>query len=448
MRFEELRERLQNVVLEPVAVLGYGTEGRSTLKLLLDCGFEEVAVLDRKEQELPEGVRGVFGEDYLEGLSRFSTVVRSAGIKPTKPELAKFAEEGGTLTSQVQLFFDLYKGRIAGVTGTMGKGTTTMMISACLKAAGIAHEVGGNIGTPVLEILRKEDAAETAVLELSSFQLMDLKAAPRVGVVLRTTCEHLDWHSDEREYRMAKAQLVRNQRPEQLCVFCGDAEGSRQIAALSGARKKSYGRAGDCDAVVADGVLHLPDGPIELAECKVRAPFMMENMAAAALAARELGAPWTAVRAALTGFEGLQYRLQFKGEARGIGYWNDSYATRPEAALAAARSFSGPLAMILGGSEKNADFTELFDGLAALQNLKICALIGQTAERIAKGLVARDVPYVRCNSLEEAVRMCEEALTEEGGGDVLLSPACASFGMFRNYKERGAIFDRIVASRS
>ena len=152
------------------------------------------------------------------------------------------------------------------------------------------------------------------------------------------------------------------------------------------------------------------------------------------------------MRAALTGFEGLQYRLQFKGEARGIGYWNDSYATRPEAALAAARSFSGPLAMILGGSEKNADFTELFDGLAALQNLKICALIGQTAERIAKGLVARDVPYVRCNSLEEAVRMCEEALPD--GGDLLLSPACASFGMFRNYKERGAIFDTIVASRS
>ena len=446
MKFEELKEKLRGKLAGPVALIGYGTEGKSTLKLLLDCGFEGLTVLDKNAQELPEGVRGVFGENYLGDLAPYRTVVRSAGVKPTKPELLRFAEAGGTVTSQIQLFFDLVEGKILGTTGTMGKGTTTMMISACLDEAGVPHEIGGNIGTPVLEILRKEEAAPLAVLELSSFQLMDLKASPDVAVVVRTTCEHLDWHTDVREYRMAKARLVANQKPGQLCVFCGDAEGSREIAERSPARKVSYGRNPDAALRLDDETLFLPGNPLPLSECAIAGSFMLENMAAAALAAQELGASEAAVRAALAKFEGLQYRLQFKGEANGIGYWNDSYATRPEAALAAARSVSGPLAMILGGSEKNADFTELFDGLAALPDLALCALIGQTAKRIGEGLAPRGVPCIHCNSLEDAVRMCEEALPN--GGDLLLSPACASFGMFKNYKERGAIFDRIVAQRT
>ena len=290
MKFDELKERLRGAVEEPVAVVGYGTEGRSTLKLLLDCGFRDVTVLDRSAQELPEGVRGVFGESYLGDLAPYRTLVRSAGVKPTKPELLRFAEAGGRTTSQIQLFFDLFGGKILGTTGTMGKGTTTMMISACLDEAGIPHEIGGNIGTPVLEILRNEESAPLAILELSSFQLMDLKASPDVAVVVRTTCEHLDWHTDVREYRAAKAQLVRNQGPERLCVFCGDAEGSREIAEQSPARKASYGRNPGATLRLDDKTLFLPGNPLPLSECRVAGSFMLENMAAAALAARELGA--------------------------------------------------------------------------------------------------------------------------------------------------------------
>ncbi len=485
-----MASELRSLLPEPIAVLGYGTEGQSTLALLLECGFTRtsLSVLDQKEQELPEGVAGVFGPGHLAELGRFHTIIRSAGVRPLKPELVEFVTHGGVLTSQVKVFFDLFPGRIVGITGTLGKGTCTMMTSACLTEAGIPHQVGGNIGTPVLELLRGE-APEWALLELSSFQCMDLHRGPDIAAILRTTSEHLDWHFDVTEYRDAKAGLVRHQREEALCLFQAASVGAREIAAQAAGRRIGVGTetalaghplhpvagveraavrvddaglwlCGDADCGCggadvpeckgsedAERATVLPNAPIrmELARCKVKGVHQLENMGVAAAIALEMGADPEAVRRGLEAFAGLTYRCQWVGARGGIAFYNDSYATRPEATLAAARSLPGPLALILGGSEKYADFAEMADGLALLDGPLYCPLIGQTAERLERLLVERKINCSIYPGLAEAFGGGIDFLRDEGGaGSLLLSPACASFGLFANYKERGAKFNELV----
>lgn len=445
MDHRQLYSKLREQLAEPVAVLGYGVEGESTLSLLIKAGFQQIEVLDRELRELPSGVTGCFGREYLSRLQRFKTIIRSAGVRPFLPELVEYRQKGGLLTSQVQLFFDLYPGSVVGITGTLGKGGTTMLLSSALERGGIDHHVGGNIGTPVLDLLQLEETPRWTLLELSSFQLMGLRASPEITLILRTTSEHLDWHTSVEEYRAAKSDLVKSQRTDQLCIFCGASEGSRWISSRSPAQKESVANSGKSLFSIDQEGLHLPDGPLSIDECRVTGAFMLENMAAASAAALKCGVSPSDLRAALTEFTGLQYRLQFVGEAGGIRYYNDSYATRPEATIAAIKSFSSPVALILGGSEKYADFAQLFEAIAHNDHVVHCALIGETAERIFTGLQGRVNSVRSASSLAAAVEECEEKLPQ--GGVVLLSPACASFGLFKNYKERGAAFDLLVKER-
>src|SRR5690606_18074543 len=205
------------------------------------------------------------------------------------------------------------------------------------------------------------------LLELSSFQLSTLRESPRGAVVLRTTTEHLDWHAGRDEYWNHKANLARFQGPGDFCVFFADAEGSAWIGTLGEGRKIGVGSSGvvriSRDALEAHGAgLRL-----RLADTRLTGAFNLENLAAAAAAALELGAPPEAIAAAARAFAPLEHRLEFVREANGVRYYNDSYATRPEAALAAARALAGDdFGIILGGSEKFADFGELAAGLAAL----------------------------------------------------------------------------------
>lgn len=435
-------------IAAPVGILGFGIEGKSTLRYLVRKGIREIVVMDKNPVELPElpadvHVKIFSGEKYMDGLKNAVTVVRSAGVYPLQKEIFHFQMNGGALTSQIEIFLKETKSRsVVGVTGTLGKGSTVSMIRHALNACGIPSEIGGNFGVPALDLLENETPDRISILELSSFQLMTLPVSPHVAVVLRVSTEHLDWHKSVEEYRDAKANLVRWQKRGDFCVYIRDAEPSAAIARESGAQKLCYGFR-DADAVFSSDSLKIDGCTLKLADCKKIGSFQLENMAAALLAVKALGADVPTALQSLKNYESLKFRMEFKGEKKGIVFYNDSYATRPDATMAAVKSMNRPFALILGGSEKNADFSELARTLAGIKNLKRIALIGATAERMQDALrqVETSVPMKIFSGLDEAFA---DACSVGNGGAVLLSPACASFGLFKNYKARGEAFDKLV----
>lgn len=346
-------------------------------------------------------------------------------------------------------------GRVAGVTGTFGKGTVTTILSRMLDASGVLHAVGGNIGVAMLDLLRRDDLPGTAVLELSSFQLSDLGPlpglppeafSPRVGVVGRVTIEHLDWHRDQVEYWEAKARLCEEQTESDHAVFLLDDPGSVFVGMAGSSFHHGIGPGG----AFAPGPDDLRDaeGRVVLARSDMRVPgaFQIQNVSLALQASLLLGGDLDASLRAAREFDGLPHRLQFVGEKDGVRFYNDSYATRPEATLAAVEALSDrPIALVLGGSDKGIDFAELANGLRATPSLAYVALIGATAGRLREALERDGAAPFRIEDhphLPEAFAACREAV--RGGGSVLLSPACASFGLFRNYKARGEAFTALA----
>ena len=308
------------------------------------------------------------------------------------------------------------------------------------------NEIGGNFGVPALDLLKNETADRVSILELSSFQLMTLSLSPDVAVVLRVSTEHLDWHQSVEEYRDAKANLVRWQKRDGACVYLKDAAPTAKIASESPAKTKyAVSLNNDGDAVIEGATLTIDGTKLYLEDCKVRGIYQLENMAAATLACKALGIKVADAFEALKSYETLPFRMEFKGEKNGIEFYNDSYATRPDATIAATASMKRPFALILGGSEKNADFTELSQILVNERpNLKRIALIGATAQRMLESLQQAGLK-VTANifpTLEEAFA---DSLQIGEGGTVIMSPACASFGLFKNYKVRGQVFDKLVA---
>ncbi|MCQ2124220.1 MAG: UDP-N-acetylmuramoyl-L-alanine--D-glutamate ligase [Fibrobacter sp.] len=445
---------MNNNLVSPVGILGFGVEGQSTLRYLFREGVKDIVVMDKNPVNLPEVPAGVnvkvcSGEKYMDGLKDCVTVVRSAGVYPMSQELFKFQMNGGMMTSQIQLFLEQTKSnKVVGVTGTLGKGSTVSMISHILDKCGKANIIGGNFGVPALDLLEDDSADRISILELSSFQLMTLSLSPDVGVVLRVSTEHLDWHKTVEEYRDAKANLVRWQKANGTCVYLKDAAPTAKIASESPARNKLAVSFGDGDANIDGSVLTIGSDKLYLSDCKVRGIYQLENMAAATLACTALGIKVADAFEALKSYETLPFRMEFKGEKNGIEFYNDSYATRPDATIAATGSMKRPFALILGGSEKNADFTELSEILVKDRpNLKRVALIGATAERMLDdlkkaGVDAAGIQTAIFPTLEEAFA---DSLNIGEGGTVIMSPACASFGLFKNYKVRGQVFDKLVA---
>jgi UDP-N-acetylmuramoylalanine--D-glutamate ligase len=444
---------MQNTLVAPVGVLGFGVEGQSTFKYLVREGIKEIVVMDKNPVTLPDVPAGVnvktfCGEGYLDGLKDCVTVVRSAGVYPMSQELFKFQMNGGLMTSQIQLFLEQTKSvATVGVTGTLGKGSTVSMISHILDKCGKNNAIGGNFGVPALDLLEDETPDRISILELSSFQLMTLSVSPDVGVVLRVSTEHLDWHKSVEEYRDAKANLVRWQKRSGTCVYLKDADPTAKIASESPAGKKLSVSYANGDAIIEGPTLAIGGETLDLSSCKVRGLYQLENMAAATLACTALGVSVHDAFESLQSYETLPFRMEFKGEKNGIEFYNDSYATRPDATIAATASMKRPFALILGGSEKNADFTELSNLLVKERpNLKRIALIGATAERMLESLAQAGldktlVPATIFPNLEEAFA---DSLKIGKGGSVIMSPACASFGLFKNYKVRGQVFDKLV----
>ncbi|HYH36444.1 MAG TPA: UDP-N-acetylmuramoyl-L-alanine--D-glutamate ligase [Candidatus Saccharimonadales bacterium] len=426
-----------------IAILGYSLEGRSSYEYFAAQGDHELTICDADPStDVPAGAASVLGPAYLDDLERFDLLVRTAGLSPALI-LDKNPGAAGKITSNTDEFLKVCPTKnVIGVTGSKGKGTTSTLISLMLQAAGKSVRLGGNIGLPALDMLPSITADSWVVLELSSFQLIDIQASPHIGVCLMVVPEHLNWHLTLDEYIASKARLFTHQHPEDIAVYFAENEVSKQIANAGSGKKVPY--LAPPGATVTDNAITIGSQTIcKTGELKLLGKHNWQNACAAVTAAWQVTQDVKALRSVLTSFSGIEHRLEFVRELDGVKYYDDSYGTAPETAMVAIEAFERPVIAILGGRTKGIPFDELARFVAE-RDLKQVITIGETGPEIA-GLLRKN-GYDRVveggKNIEEIVRQARESAAP--GDIVLLSTACTSFDMFKNYKERGERFTKAV----
>lgn len=423
-----------------IALLGFGGEGQSAYSYYKNTGariyiFDEQG--NSKLETLSPEVVVTIGEANDWMLDDFDLVIRSPGISPHKYHTES---KVSSVTSE---FFNKCPAPIIGVTGTKGKGTTASLITKILEESGRKVHLLGNIGKPALDKLSEISAEDVVVYELSSFQLWDMKKSPKIAVVLMIQPEHLDVHKDFDEYLEAKSNIASHQPADGVVVYHPTNPESKRIADVSSGEKYRYMSNEAADIVNEKLVI----GGIEVMNTKdfgLLGPHNRENICAALSASWQLTNNVEATKIAISGFTGLEHRLELAGEVDGVKYYNDSFATIPEASVAAIKSFSTPIIIILGGSEKHSDYSKLANYINSAENIKRVVLIGEMGQRIQEALdsVGFDKYQKVGGDMKEIVPAAQTIA--EDGDTVLLSPACASFDMFDSYKQRGQLFKQSV----
>lgn len=431
-----------------IAILGYGSQGKSAYNYWKGLD-NEITICDNDESlDLPDDAHKKLGSDYLENLDEFDLIVRSPSIHPASIVSAnseKILEKVTTVTNE---FFRVCPTKnMVGVTGTKGKGTTSTLIAKMLEASGRKVHIGGNIGTPPLELLDgKIQPDDWVVLELANFQLIDLKYSPKIAVCVMMAPEHLDWHPDVEEYFAAKKPLFGNQNQDGIAIYYAKNEFSRDIASTSPGKKIPYyqtpGAIIENDDVVIDG-----QSICSVDEIKLLGKHNWQNICAATTAFWQIDQNVDAVRSVVTTFSGMEHRLELVRELNGVKYYDDSFGTTPETAIVAIEAFSQPKISILGGSDKGASFMELAR-VVKLSNVKKAILIGVTAPKIAEELdqIGFSDYIMGSDNMPEIV--AEANKLADSGDIVLLSTGCASFGLFKNYKDRAEQYVKAVQALS
>lgn len=444
-----------------VAILGLGVEGLSTGVFLSKFGAELTFFDQKKEEDFtPETLAQaqalgnvITRPDAFTELEGFDLIVRSPGISRKQDFLEKAEKDGAIITSQTKLFFDLCPCYIVGVTGSKGKGTTCTLIYQMLKESGRDVYLGGNIGVPPLTFLEGLVESSVVVLELSSFQLQDLTKSPHIAVMLMTVPEHLTYHDEMSEYVDAKRNILRCQTPEDFAILNRDYIPTHESDIYTHGKVFQVTR----ERTTTEQGTFLKDNAIwmrvEGTEWKIidtkdialPGKHNWENAAAAAMAATLAGASKADIVHVLQTFTGLPHRLELVREVNGVKYYDDSIATNPESSIAAIEAFTQPKILILGGVTEGSDFTNL--GEVVSQDPTILAIIGIGREwPMIKAAIKNPKPHLLllegATSMQQVVQAASKVAKE--GDIVLLSPACKSFDMFKNYKERGDAFQEEV----
>jgi UDP-N-acetylmuramoylalanine--D-glutamate ligase len=421
-----------------VALLGYDTEGKVSYGYYKALGAD-ITICDQKPDiVLPEGAASQLGSNYLDDLDRFDVLVRTAGMPPSVI-LQKNPTVAAKITTQVNEFLRVCPTRnVIGITGTKGKGTTSTMLTRMLEATGRQVFLGGNIGLPPMTFLDKLTADSWVVLELSSFQLIDLQRSPHIGVCLMVVPEHLNWHEDMDEYTGAKAQLFAHQSSDDIAIYFADNALSQEIAAAGAAHKLPFYRS---PGAFVNGNMVTIDGAeiCTTDDLKLLGAHNWQNVCAALTAYWQVDQNIDAARSVLTSFTGLEHRLEFVRELDGVKYYDDSFGTTPETAIVAMQAFSEPKVVILGGSDKGAKYDELAKAVTET-NVRAALLIGDEATKIGEALskAGFNDAMPGGNNMAEIIAAAQKSALP--GDVVLLSTGCASFGMFENYKDRGNQF--------
>jgi UDP-N-acetylmuramoylalanine--D-glutamate ligase len=437
-----------------VVVIGLARSGIAAAEFLARRGASVVATDTKAESELGEaasrlralGVGLELGAHRAETFTRASMVVVSPGVPWERPELVAARAAGVPVIAEMELAFRHLEGRVAAVTGTKGKSTTTAALGAMLREAGFDARVGGNIGAPLVGLVEGSTKATTFAVEVSSFQLEGtVRFRPHVAVWLNLSPDHLDRHPSLEAYVAAKARVFANQGPEDWAVVNADDPVVLQQARAARSRQLLFRVTGEPlpsgDGAFFEGDLARLrlDGRLETLFVKddvvLPGAHLRGDLLVAAAAARLLGAPCDAIARAVRAFRGAEHVLEHVATIDGVSYYNDSKATNVEAALRSLQAFDRPVLLVLGGRYKGGDFGLLAPELR-VHGRRVLA-IGETRERVRAAL-GDAAPVEPCASLHEAVVRARAAA--QPGDVVLLAPACSSFDMFADYADRGRAF--------
>jgi len=439
---------------DAVVVIGLARSGIAAAEFLARRGASVVATDTKSEGELAEGARrlraaGVrleLGGHRAGTFTGASMVVVSPGVPWERPELEAARAAGVPVIAELELAFRHLEGRVAAITGTKGKTTTTAALGAMLREAGFDARVGGNIGAPLVSLVEGSTKATTFAVEVSSFQLEGtVRFHPHVAVWLNLSPDHLDRHPSLEAYVAAKARLFANQGPGDWAVVNADDPVVLEQARGARSRKLLFRVTGEPlpsgDGAFFEGGLarFRLDGHRETLfrrdEVVLPGAHLAGDLLVAAAAARLLGAPAEAIARAVRAFRGVEHVLEHVATIGGVAYYNDSKATNVEAARRSLEAFAQPVLIVLGGRYKGGDFAELAPQLRA-HGRRVLA-IGEARERVRAEL-GEVVPVDPCSSLREAVERAHAAALS--GDVVLLAPACSSFDMFADYADRGRAF--------
>ena len=432
-----------------IAVFGLGVSNRPLVRLLLEFGCDcigcdrtEREKLDEEVLELERlGCKLSVGEHYLEGLEA-DLVFRTPGMHPGIPALENLRATGAEVTSEMEVFFEVCPCTILAITGSDGKTTTTTLVSEILKAAGKKVWVGGNIGTPLLPRVREMKETDCCVVELSSFQLMDMQRSPHVAVVTNLAPNHLDVHKDMDEYVEAKKNIFNFQKEEDILIINADNEITAPF--LGNGVTKAFSYLGKDAAVKLEGDMITRNGTPVLDKKDILLPgeHNVENYMAA-IAAVEGLVEDDVIRQVARTFGGVEHRIELVRIKDGVRYYNDSIASSPSRTIAGLRSFPEKVILIAGGYDKHIPYDVLGPEICAhVKKLFLCGATGPQIRAAVESCGGELPEMVDCGKFENAVKAAASAA--ENGDVVLMSPASASFDEFKNFMVRGEFFKKLI----
>ena len=461
----EINEKLQQfnsyVRTKKVAIIGLGISNKPLIDYLYELGAD-ISVFDNKDISTMDKdvldkiykykIKFSFGENYLSKLVGFDIIFRSPSCRPDLPEIVAEVDRGAVLTSEIEMLLELCPALTIGVTGSDGKTTTTTLIYEMLKQSGKNCYLGGNIGNTLFTKISEMDERDIVVLELSSFQLMNMKMSPNIAVITNITPNHLDIHKSYDEYIESKMNIFKFQKENELLILNFDNEITRE-AGKQAPSKVIYFSSKD---KISDGIV-LDNGIIKECEDNLRKHIMnskdiklrgihnAENACAAIAATKELVDASDQIEV-LKNFSGVEHRLELVREIDKVKWYNDSIASSPTRTIAGLSAFDEDVVLIAGGYDKHLDYEPLARPI--MEKVTKLIIMGQTANKINAVVKVeatrqnKSIEIYRVNTLEAAVDKAH-AIAKEGE-IVLLSPASASFDMFKNFEERGNKFKEIV----
>jgi len=440
-----------------VLVVGLGKSGLSAAMFLRAQGAR-VTVSDTRSavalaNEIPAlldaGIMVEAGGHGLLTFRRQDLIVVSPGVPMDTPEVKQAIAFGLPVIGELELASRFLHGRVVAITGSNGKTTTTSLAGKIFSDAGLPTLVGGNIGLPVIDLVAQSTPETTSVLEVSSFQLETVEEFhPHIAVVLNITPDHLDRHGSFENYAAAKTRITARQGAEDFLVLNAEDKATQMVALktkaqiywFSGRRPIKQGAFVYGESIVfvpREGAKAEPVMPVS--EIHLKGSHNVENVLAAICTARLAGISAEAIRGAVAGFSAVEHRLEFVKRVNGVEFYNDSKATNVDAAMKAVSSFAGGIHLILGGKDKDSDYSLMAELLK--ERVKAVYTIGAAAEKIERQLQGV-VKMVQAETMQAAVT--EAAKAAAAGDIVLLSPACSSFDQFDNYEHRGRVFRQFV----
>lgn len=436
-KFQEFKEKLTT---SKIAIIGLGVSNLPLLEYLYNLSCD-VTIFQDNKLEIDISKYNYPIHYGLKELKGFDIIFRSPGCLPSREELQEEISRGAYVTTEVAEVVRLTPSKVIGITGSDGKTTTTTLINLVLKANGYNTYLGGNIGTPLFTQIENMKEDDIVVLELSSFQLMDMKTSPEIAVITNISPNHLDKHKYYEEYIKAKENIFRNN--DGILVLNYDNEVTNKITSSREIRYFSKETKTNAFYIHENNIYFQGKLIIDTSQLQIKGLHNYENICACLSAIYDMIDLDTSVKA-ITDFKGVEHRIEFVREINGVKWYNDSVSSSPTRTIAGLNSFKEKIVLIAGGYDKNLDYTPLAEPI--LKKVSKLILFGNTKDKIYQAVINKkkeeSLDIYICNTLEEVVSIAHQVSIPKE--IVLFSPASASFDMFKNFADRGKQFKDLV----